>query len=136
MIRYVFRENKQHMTSSTANPGEEAGADVGSFPAGTYPKPFERDWSKWNDAVSAERVAELQREGWTVIDGFLQGGIDAESGGGGGGCGVDEASGGDGGAWASALREEIKWLATTGLMRPNRTHFANPKVRTPVVPLL
>lgn len=90
--------------------------DVGSFP-GPYPKPFERDWSKWNDAVSAERVSELQRQGWTVIDGFLQGG---------GGAG----DGGDCGAWASALREEIKWLATTGLMRPNRTHFANPKVRS------
>ena len=44
-------------------------------------------------------------------------------------AGGGASAGGDGGAWASALREEIKWLATTGLMRPNRTHFANPKVR-------
>ena len=112
-------------------PPNPSSGDVGSFPVGTYPKPFERDWSKWNDAVSAERVAELQREGWTVIDGFLRGGIpdDTREGGGSG----YEGSGGDGGSWALALREEIKWLATTGLMRPNRTHFANPKVRTRAV---
>ena len=60
-------------------------------------------------------VDALRREGWCVVDDFLAGG--------------GASAGGDGGAWASALREEIKWLATTGLMRPNRTHFANPKVR-------
>ena len=124
-----------------------AAADVGSFPAsaaGAYPRPFTRDWSKVDRAVSPARVAELRREGWTVIDNFLQGGggggggVGGGSGGVGGGSGDEEGGGGgddddddddDGGAWALALREEIKWLATTGLMRPNRTHFANPKAR-------
>jgi hypothetical protein len=45
-----------------------------------------------------------------------------------GGGGSSGGGGGGGSAWALALREEIKWLATTGLMRPNRTHFSNPKV--------
>lgn len=101
------------MASSDA-PSARSGPDPGSFP-GPYPAPFERDPSRWRRSVTPAHVDALRREGWCVVDDFLAGG--------------GASAGGDGGAWASALREEIKWLATTGLMRPNRTHFANPKVR-------
>ena len=99
---------------ASASPPAPPGPDPGSFP-GPYPAPFERDPSRWRRSVTPAHVDALRREGWCVVDNFLAGG--------------GASAGGDGGAWASALREEIKWLATTGLMRPNRTHFANPKVR-------
>jgi len=90
---------------------------------GPYPRPFARDFEAWSRAVTPARIAELRRDGFTVVDDFL---------GGGGADGADGAdassSSGNGDAWALALREEIEWLsAKDGVMRPNRTHFANPK---------
>ena len=110
-------------------------------PIGVFPGPSDGERhhapERWRETVSAEAVTHLRREGWCVIDGFLSG---ADGGGGGG---ADEAPGGDAGnaaggshagspvdrdaraLWASALRDEIKWLSSVGLVRPNRTHFAN-----------
>lgn len=85
----------------------------GVFP-GPYPAPFRRDFARWRAGITREKVDHLRREGWCVVDGFMGGGRE----------------GGDGGAWASALRAEIAWLAReTDAMRPNRTHFTNPEVR-------
>ena len=91
---------------------------------GPYPRPFSRDFEAWSRAVTPARIAELRRDGFTVVDDFLGGG-GAE----GGADGDDvSSSSGNGDAWALALREEIEWLsAKDGVMRPNRTHFANPK---------
>ena len=101
------------MASSDA-PSARSGPDPGSFP-GPYPAPFERDPSRWRRSVTPAHVDALRREGWCVVDDFLAGG--------------GASAGGDGGAWASGAPRGDQRLATTGLMRPNRTHFANPKVR-------
>ena len=85
--------------------------------------------------MSAEAVAHLRREGWCVIDGFLSGAggderVDADEAEGEAGVRFPETAGfpvdkNGKNAWASALRDEIRWLSRVGLVQPNRTHFAN-----------
>ena len=107
-------------------------------PVGVFPGPSDGATrhapERWRETVSAEAVAHLRREGWCVIDGFLSGAggderVDADEAGGEAGVGSETAgfhvdkSSED--AWASALRDEIRWLSRVGLVQPNRTHFAN-----------
>ena len=107
---------------------------IGVFPGPSYGETHHAP-ERWRETVSAEAVMHLRREGWCVIDGFLSGAR------GGGRGGTDEAGVEPGNAagshagspedqkahasWASALRDEIRWLSSVGLVRPNRTHFAN-----------
>ena len=106
-------------------------------PVGVFPGPSDGATlhapERWRETVSAEAVAHLRREGWCVIDGFLSGAggderVDADEAEGEAGVG-SETAGFCGqkrqNAWASALRDEIRWLSRVGLVQPNRTHFAN-----------
>ena len=94
---------------------------------GPYPRPFTRDFDAWSRAVTPARIDELRRDGFTVVDDFLGGGgADGDDDDGDAGSSPSPSNNGD--AWALALREEIEWLSSKdGVMRPNRTHFANPK---------
>ena len=107
-------------------------------PVGVFPGPSDGATlhapERWRETVSAEAVAHLRREGWCVIDGFLSGAggderVDADEAEGEAGVGSETAgfpvdkNGKN--AWASALRDEIRWLSRVGLVQPNRTHFAN-----------
>ena len=93
---------------------------------GPYPRPFTRDFDAWSRAVTPARIDELRRDGFTVVDDFLGGGgADGDDG---TDAGSSPSPSNNGDAWALALREEIEWLSSKdGVMRPNRTHFANPK---------
>ena len=104
-------------------------ASVGAYPGANDAS--SRDYSKWDDAISVERVRQLRDEGWCVVDDFLGGGGASSSSSDATSRGADGADVASGERWATAIRDEIKWLSGTGLMRPNRTHFANPKVRAP-----
>ncbi|EEH51546.1 uncharacterized protein MICPUCDRAFT_53742 [Micromonas pusilla CCMP1545] len=100
-------------------------ASVGAYPGANDAS--SRDYSKWDDAISVERVRQLRDEGWCVVDDFLGGGGASSSSSDATSRGADGADVASGERWATAIRDEIKWLSGTGLMRPNRTHFANPK---------
>ena len=104
-------------------------ASVGAYPGANDAS--SRDYSKWDDAISVERVRQLRDEGWCVVDDFSGGGGASSSSSDATSRGADGADVASGERWATAIRDEIKWLSGTGLMRPNRTHFANPKVRAP-----
>lgn len=58
-----------------------------------------RDYGCFRDRLTAQSAAALAEKGYVVVDGMF------------------------GEAWATAFREEILWLHSQGIMRPNETQF-------------
>lgn len=70
-----------------------------SFP-GAYSLPFSRDYARLQRCITAEACAQLHERGFVVIDDCF------------------------GRGWAGAMLDEMKWLHSRSLFKPNRTQFA------------
>lgn len=72
---------------------------MATFP-GTYSLPFTRDDARLRSKITAKACAQLQEQGYVVIDDCF------------------------GRGWATALLDEMKWLHEQELFAPNKTQFA------------